>query len=75
MHSEHVALNVPDLKAMAQWKVDHRAMRVIRYADGPSQTHFVSDATAASSSSSTQTKAPNPGLRVRILWCFTWHCR
>ncbi len=45
MHFEHVALNVPDPKAMAQWYVDHCAMRVIRYVDGPSQTHFVSDAT------------------------------
>ncbi len=45
MHFEHVALNVPDPKAMAQWYVDHCAMRIVRYADGPAETHFVSDAT------------------------------
>lgn len=45
MHFEHVALNVPDPKAMARWYVDHCAMRIIHYVDGPAQTHFVSDAT------------------------------
>ncbi len=45
MHFEHVALNVPDPKAMAQWYVDHCGMRIIRSVDGPPYMRFLSDAT------------------------------
>jgi glyoxylase I family protein len=45
MHFEHVALNVPDPKAMAQWYVDHCGMRIIRAVDGPPYMRFLSDAT------------------------------
>lgn len=45
MHFEHVALNVSDPKAMAQWYVDHCGMRIIRAVDGPPYMRFLSDAT------------------------------
>jgi len=45
MHFEHVALNVSDPRAMAQWYVDHCDMRIIRAVDGPPYMRFLSDAT------------------------------
>ena len=45
MYFEHVALNVPDPRAMAQWYVDHCGMRVVRSGDGPPYMRFLADAT------------------------------
>lgn len=43
MRIEHVALNVPDPVAMADWYVRHLGMRVVRAVDGPTRTHFIAD--------------------------------
>lgn len=41
---EHVALNVPDPRAMADWYVAHLGMRVVRQVEGPPHTRFLADA-------------------------------
>ena len=41
---EHVALNVSDPRAMADWYVAHLGMRVVRRVDGPPHTRFLADA-------------------------------
>ncbi|MGC9523268.1 MAG: VOC family protein [Anaerolineae bacterium] len=45
MHFEHVALNVPEPRAMARWYVEHCGMRIVRAVDEPPYTRFVADAT------------------------------
>src|SRR5436190_1717947 len=44
---EHVALNVADPRAMADWYVAHLGMRVVRQVDGPPHTRFLADAAGA----------------------------
>jgi catechol 2,3-dioxygenase-like lactoylglutathione lyase family enzyme len=41
---EHVALNVRDPRAMAEWYVAHLGMRVVRQVAGPPHTRFLADA-------------------------------
>lgn len=43
MNIEHVALNVQDPVAMADWYTRHLGMRVVRKVDGPTHTHFLAD--------------------------------
>jgi catechol 2,3-dioxygenase-like lactoylglutathione lyase family enzyme len=43
MNIEHIALNVADPVAMAQWHCRHLGMRVVRQVDGPPFTRFVAD--------------------------------
>jgi glyoxylase I family protein len=45
---EHVALNVADPHAMADWYVTHLGMRVVRQVSGPPHTRFLVDAAGAS---------------------------
>lgn len=45
---EHVALNVADPCAMADWYVTHLGMRVVRRVEGPPHTRFLADAGGAS---------------------------
>lgn len=40
---EHIALNVADPVAMAGWYVKHLGFSVVRYIEGPAQTHFLGD--------------------------------
>ncbi len=44
---EHVALNVADPRAMADWYVAHLGMRIVRQVDGPPHTRFIADAAGA----------------------------
>jgi catechol 2,3-dioxygenase-like lactoylglutathione lyase family enzyme len=44
---EHLALNVSDPFAMADWYVTHLGMRVVRRVDGPPHTRFLADAAGA----------------------------
>jgi catechol 2,3-dioxygenase-like lactoylglutathione lyase family enzyme len=44
---EHVALNVADPRAMADWYVAHLGMRVVRQVEGPPHTRFIADASGA----------------------------
>lgn len=48
MRLEHLALNVPDPDAMAQWYVAHLGMRVVRHAPTPNRTYFLADSTGTS---------------------------
>ena len=41
---EHVALNVADHRARADWYVAHLGMRVVRQVEGPPHTRFLVDA-------------------------------
>jgi catechol 2,3-dioxygenase-like lactoylglutathione lyase family enzyme len=41
---EHVALNVADPVALADWYVKHLGMKIIRQVDGPPHTRFIADA-------------------------------
>ncbi len=45
MHFEHVAVNVPDPQAMAQWYVTHCGMRIVRSVDAAPYMRFLADAT------------------------------
>ena len=44
---EHVALNVADPRAMADWYVAHLGMRVVRRVEGPPHTRFLVDSAGA----------------------------
>jgi len=44
---EHVALNVSDPRAIADWYVAHLGMRVVRRVDGPPHTRFLADVAGA----------------------------
>ena len=43
MTIEHVALNVADPVAFAEWYSRHLGMRVVRQVDGPPHTRFLAD--------------------------------
>lgn len=43
MKIEHVAFNVADPVAMAEWYCRHCGLRVVRHIPEPSQTHFLAD--------------------------------
>ena len=43
MEIEHLGLNVADPAAMAEWYVEHLAMRVVRAADEPVPVRFLAD--------------------------------
>src|SRR5262245_26985034 len=44
MNIEHIALNVADPTAMAEWYTRHLGMRVVRKPPGETQAHFLADA-------------------------------
>ena len=43
MNIEHIALNVSDPVAMADWWVKHLGMRIVLRVDGPPHTRFIAD--------------------------------
>ena len=45
---EHVALNVADPRAVADWYVTHLGMQVVRQVEGPPHTRFLADAAGSS---------------------------
>jgi glyoxylase I family protein len=64
MNIEHLALNVPDPVAMAQWYGKHLGMRVVRQVDGGPNTRFIADAAGRTVLELYhQTKAPIPDYR------------
>lgn len=48
MHLEHIAINVPDPDAMAQWYVANLGMRIVRHTPVPNKTYFLADSTNSS---------------------------
>jgi len=44
MNIEHVAINVSDPVALADWYVRNLGMRIVRQVDGPPFTRFIADA-------------------------------
>jgi glyoxylase I family protein len=48
MRLEHVALNVPDPDAMANWYVAHLYMQIIRHAPVPNRAYFLADSARSS---------------------------
>ena len=46
MKIEHIAFNVADPVAMANWYCQHCGLRVVRHIPQPAQTHFLADANA-----------------------------
>ena len=48
MKLEHVALQVADPAAMADWYVEHLGMRVVRTGDAPGHARFLADSAGAS---------------------------
>jgi glyoxylase I family protein len=46
MKIEHVAFNVADPGAMAEWYCQHCGLRVVRHIPQPAQTHFLADTEA-----------------------------
>lgn len=47
MTLEHVALNVPDPKATANWYAEHLNMRIVKRVDTAPFIHFVADASGS----------------------------
>lgn len=45
MTFEHLALNVPDARALVRWYVDHLGMTIARSRAEPPYTHFLADET------------------------------
>ncbi len=45
MKFEHLALNVPDPRAMVRWYVDHLGLTIARAREEPPYTHFLRDET------------------------------
>jgi glyoxylase I family protein len=45
MKFEHLALNVPDVRAMSRWYVEHLGLSVVRSLDAEPFTHFLADDT------------------------------
>ena len=45
MKFEHLALNVPDARAMARWYVEHLGLTVLRALEAAPFTHFLGDDT------------------------------
>lgn len=45
MKFEHLALNVPDARALVRWYVDHLGMTIARGRAEPPYTHFLADET------------------------------
>jgi len=45
MKFEHFALNVPDVRAMSRWYVEHLGLQVLRSRDEAPYTHFLGDET------------------------------
>src|SRR5262245_49457678 len=45
MTIEHIAFNVADPVALADWYSKHLAMHIVRKVDGPTHTHFLADQT------------------------------
>ena len=45
MKFEHLALNVPDARAMSRWYVEHLGLRVLRALEAAPFTHFLGDDT------------------------------
>ncbi len=43
MKIEHLAFNVADPVAIAEWYCRHCGLRVVRHIPGPAQTHFLAD--------------------------------
>jgi catechol 2,3-dioxygenase-like lactoylglutathione lyase family enzyme len=43
MKIEHIAFNVSDPVAVADWYCRHLGLRVVRYVPVPAQTHFLTD--------------------------------
>ncbi len=43
MQLEHVALNVSEPDAMAQWYVTHLEMQIVRHIPAPNPTYFLAD--------------------------------
>lgn len=48
MRLEHVALNVADPRAMAEWYVEHLGMRIVRAVTEPPYTTFLADSSGRS---------------------------
>jgi glyoxylase I family protein len=45
MKFEHLALNVPDARAMSRWYVEHLGLTVLRALEAEPYTHFLGDDT------------------------------
>jgi glyoxylase I family protein len=43
MELEHIAFNVADPVAVADWYVTHCGLRIVRHIPQPAQTHFLAD--------------------------------
>jgi glyoxylase I family protein len=45
MKFEHFALNVPDVRAMSRWYVEHAGLQILRQREDAPYTHFLGDDT------------------------------
>jgi glyoxylase I family protein len=64
MNIEHIALNVADPIALAEWYTRHLGMRVVRAVEGPPHTRFLADASGRVVLEVYRQKAPVPEYRT-----------
>jgi len=60
MNIEHVALNVADPIALADWYVKHLGMKIVRQVDAPPHTRFIADESGRTVLEIYRQKAPVP---------------
>jgi glyoxylase I family protein len=60
MNIEHVALNVADPAALADWYVKHLGMKIVRQVDVPPHTRFIADESGRTVLEIYRQKAPVP---------------
>lgn len=73
MKFEHFALNVPDVRAMSRWYVEHLGFRIVRRREDAPFTHFLADDTGRPIVELyTNPSAPIPDYAAQPPLCF--HC-
>ena len=60
MKMEHVAINVPEPTAMAEWYTEHLGMRIILAGKEPPYMHFIADDAGSMMELYNNTTAPMP---------------
>ena len=65
MKLEHIAINVPEPAAFAQWLVDNLGMRIILAKDESPYMHFVADEAGSMLELYSNPAAPTPMRTVR----------
>jgi glyoxylase I family protein len=72
MYIEHIALNVADPIAVAEWYRQHLCLTIVRRVPGETHTHFVADAKGRVVLELYRQQAPVPDTPAWTPWSCTW---